>query len=181
MKIPLGDYNRKWDKKSFHDIRTIGLALERLGNIIQGCLYENDIRTPVFDYQSQCGVKLVDTITTDSIAISMDWTQTMAQYYLASTDTKKIIAPLNTIPEIKQVIKDNQIDDKGHLLVSNRAFVMYCYEHRFFLPLNKKDWRKIDGLLTSDQGKTLSAGDLAKVAQQLNKEFYFDKALRYGK
>ena len=50
MKIPLGDYNRKWDKKSFLDIRTIGLALERLGNIIQGCLYENDIRTPVFDY-----------------------------------------------------------------------------------------------------------------------------------
>ena len=31
MKIPLGDYNRKWDKKSFHDIRTISLALERLG------------------------------------------------------------------------------------------------------------------------------------------------------
>lgn len=111
----------------------------------------------------------------------MDWTQTMAQYYLASTDTKKIIAPLNTIPEIKQAIKDNQINDKGHLLVSNRAFVMYCYEHRFFLPLNKKDWRKIDGLLTSDQGKTLSAGDLAKVAQQLNKEFYFDKAIRSSK
>jgi hypothetical protein len=58
---------------------------------------------------------------------------------------------------------------------------MYCYEHRFFLPLNKKDWKKIDGMLTSDQGKTLSAGDLAKVAQQLNKEFYFDKAIRYGK
>jgi hypothetical protein len=36
-------------------------------------------------------------------------------------------------------------------------------------------------MLTSDQGKTLSAGDLAKVAQQLNKEFYFDKAIRYGK
>lgn len=96
-------------------------------------------------------------------------------------DSKKIIAPLSTIPELAQAKKDLQIDDKGHLLVSNRAFVMYCYEHRFFLPLNKKDWKKIDGMLTSDQGKTLSAGDLAKVAQQLNKEFYFDKAIRYGK
>jgi hypothetical protein len=181
MKIPLGDYNRKWDKKSFHDIRTIGLALERLGNIIQGCLYENDIRTPVFDYQSQCGVKLVETITIDSLVEAMDWTQTMAHNFMDVADSKKIIAPLSTIPELAQAKKDLQIDDKGHLLVSNRAFVMYCYEHRFFLPLNKKDWKKIDGMLTSDQGKTLSAGDLAKVAQQLNKEFYFDKAIRYGK
>lgn len=32
LKIPLGDYNHKWDKPCFHDIRTIGLALERLGH-----------------------------------------------------------------------------------------------------------------------------------------------------
>lgn len=181
LKIPLGDYNHKWNKQSFHDIRTIGLALERLGNIIQGCLYENDIRTPVFDYQSQCGVKLVETITTESLMTSMDWTQTMAQHFLDTTDSKKIIAPLSTIPELAQAKKDQQIDDSGHLLVSNRAFVQYCYDHRFFLPLNKKDWKRIDGLLTSDQGKTLSAGDLAKVAHQLNKEEYFDKKIRYGK
>jgi len=58
---------------------------------------------------------------------------------------------------------------------------MYCYDHCFFLPLNKKDRRKIDGLLTSDQGKILTSGDLAKVAQQLSKEGYFDKKIRYGK
>lgn len=119
MKIPLGDYNRKWDKKSFHDIRTIGLALERLGNIIQGCLYENDIRTPVFDYQSQCGVKLVETITIDSLVEAMDWTQTMAHNFMDVADSKKIIAPLSTIPELAQAKKDLQIDDKGHLLVSH--------------------------------------------------------------
>lgn len=181
LKIPLGDYNHKWDKPCFHDIRTIGLALERLGNIIQGCLYENDIRIPVFDFQSQCGVKLVETITTHSLEVSMDWTQTMALHYMGSGDSNKRIVPLCTIEELAKAMADGQIDDTGHLLVSNRAFVMYCYEHRFFLPLNKKDWRKIDGLLTSDQGKTLSAGDLAKVAQQLSKEGYFDKKIRYGK
>ena len=181
LKIPLGDYNHKWDKPCFHDIRTIGLALERLGNIIQGCLYENDIRIPVFDFQSQCGVKLVETITTHSLEVSMDWTQTMALHYMGSGDSNKRIVPLCTIEELAKAMADGQVNDKGHLLVSNRAFVMYCYDHRFFLPLNKKDWRKIDGLLTSDQGKTLTSGDLAKVAQQLNKEFYFDKAIRYGK
>ena len=181
LKIPLGDYNRKWDKKSFHDIRTIGLALERFGNIIQGCLYENDIRIPVFDFQSQCGVKLVETITVDSLAGAMDWTQTMAHYFMDVTDSKKTIVPLSTIRELAQAKMDHKIDDTGHLLVSNRAFVMYCYEHGFFLPLNKKDWRRIDGLLTSDQGKTLSAGDLAKVAQQLQKEEYIDKDIRYRK
>lgn len=181
LKIPLGDYNRKWDKPCFHDIRTIGLALERLGNIIQGCLYENDIRIPVFDFQSQCGVKLVETITTHSLEVSMDWTQTMALHYMGSGDSNKRIVPLCTIEELAKAMTDGQIDDTGHLLVSNRAFVQYCYDHRFFLPLNKKDWRKIDGLLTSDQGKTLSAGDLAKVAQQLSKEGYFDKKIRYGK
>ena len=181
LKIPLGDYNRKWDKKSFHDIRTIGLALERLGNIIQGCLYENDIRIPVFDFQSQCGVKLVETITTHSLEVSMDWTQTMALHYMGSGDSNKRIVPLCTIEELAKAMADEQIDDTGHLLVSNRAFVQYCYDHRFFLPLNKKDWRKIDGLLTSDQGKTLTSGDLAKVAQQLSKEGYFDKKIRYGK
>ena len=58
LKLPLGDYNRKWDKKSFHDIRTIGLALERLGNIIQGCLYENDITTPVLTTKVNAGLNL---------------------------------------------------------------------------------------------------------------------------
>ena len=176
-----GVMNHKWNKPCFHAIAEIGLALERLGNIIQACLYKNGISTTIFDYQQMCDVVLVETITAESIAESMDWTTSLAQSYMNGADSKKIIAPLSTIPELVQAKKDLQIDDNGHLLVSNRAFVMYCYEHRFFLPLNKKDWKKIDGMLTSDQGKTLSAGDLAKVAQQLNKEFYFDKAIRYGK
>ena len=173
MKIPLGDYNRKWDKKSFHDIRTIGIALVRLGNIIQGCLYENDIRTPVFDYQSQCGVKLVETLTTDSLVRSLDWTPEMAQYYMNVTDSKKKIVPLHTIPELKQAIQDEKITEKGVLLVSQRSFVQYCYDNGFFLPLNKKDWERIDSLLTS--------GDLSKVAHQLQKDEFLDHNTRYRK
>ena len=181
IKIPLGEYNRKWEKQSFHDICTIGNSLERLGNIIQGCLYENNISTPVFDYQSQCGVKLVETITADSLIKSLDWTPEMAQYYMNVTDSKKKIVPLHTIPELKQAIQDEKITEKGVLLVSQRAFVQYCYDNSFFLPLNKKDWERIDSLLTSDKGKTLTSGDLSKVAHQLQKGEFLDHNTRYRK
>lgn len=179
--ISLGEYNRKWDKQSFHDICIIGHSLERFGNIIQGCLYENAITTPVFDYQSQCGVKLVESVTADSLIKAMDWTPEMAQYYMNSGDSKKRIIPLCTIPELKQAIDDGKISEKGVLLVSQRAFVQYCYDNRFFLPLNKKDWERIDSLLSSAQGKTLTSGDLAQVAHQLQKGEYLDHRTRYRK
>ena len=179
--ISLGEYNRKWDKQSFHDVCIIGNSLERFGNIIQGCLYENAINTPVFDFQSQCGVKLVESVTADSLIRSMDWTPEMAQYYMHSGDSKKRIIPLCTIPELKQAIDDGKINEKGVLLVSQRAFVQYCYDNRFFLPLNKKDWERIDSLLTSSQGKTLTSGDLAQVAHQLQKGEYLDHRTRYRK
>ena len=111
--ISLGEYNRKWDKQSFHDVCIIGNSLERFGNIIQGCLYENAINTPVFDFQSQCGVKLVESVTADSLIRSMDWTPEMAQYYMHSGDSKKRIIPLCTIPELKQAIDDGKVNEKG--------------------------------------------------------------------
>ena len=111
----------------------------------------------------------------------MDWTPEMAQYYLHAGDSKKRIIPLCTIPELKQAIDDGKVNEKGVLLVSQRAFVQYCYDNRFFLPLNKKDWERIDSLLTSSQGKTLTSGDLAQVAHQLQKGEYLDHRTRYRK
>jgi hypothetical protein len=135
----------------------------------------------VFDYQSQCGVKLVESVTADSLIKAMDWTPEMAQYYMNSGDSKKRIIPLCTIHEFKQAIDDGKISEKGVLLVSQRAFVQYCYDNRFFLPLNKKDWERIDSLLSSAQGKTLTSGDLAQVAHQLQKGEYLDHRTRYRK
>ena len=176
-----GVMNHKWNKPCFHAIAEIGLALERLGNIIQACLYQNGISTTIFDFQQMCDVVLVESITAESIAESMDWTTTLAQSYMDETNIRKKIVPFNTIPEIKQAIKDNIISEKGVLLVSNRAFVMYCYDHRFFLPLNKKDWKSIDCLLTSKEGKILTSSTLSKVAHQLQKDGFFDEKVRYGK
>ena len=105
----------------------------------------------------------------------------MAQYYMNVTDSKKKIVPLHTIPELKQAIQDEKITEKGVLLVSQRAFVQYCYDNSFFLPLNKKDWERIDSLLTSDKGKTLTSGDLSKVAHQLQKGEFLDHNTRYRK
>ena len=177
---PLGDYNHKWNKPCFHDIERIGTSIERFGNIIQGCLYDSGITTSVFDYQSKCGVTLVETITPDTLATSMDWTPEYARHYLNAADDRLIIAPLSTISEMRRAIADGKIDEKGHLLCSNRAFVLYCYDRRMFLPLNKPDWAPVDRRLTSSQGKTLTADTLAKVAHQLRKEEYLDDAVRYG-
>ncbi len=177
---PLSDYNHKWNKPCFHDIERIGTAIERLGNIIQGGLYEAGIRTPVFDYQDKCGVTLVEAITPATLADSNDWTLDYAKYFLGITDHRAIIAPLSTIGELRRAIADGKIDESGRLLCSNRAFVLYCYDQRMFLPLNKADWAPVDRRLTSDKGKTLTADDLAKVAHQLRKEEYLDDAVRYG-
>lgn len=176
----LGDYNHKWNKPCFHDIARIGAAIDRLGNIIQGCLYETGITSSVFDYQTQCGVTLVEAITPESLAASMDWTAELARYYIGTPDSDTRIAPLSTIAELRRAIADGKVDTKGHLLCSNRAFVLYCYDLRMFLPMNKTDWKPIDRLLTSDKGKTLTADTLAKVAHQLRKEEYIEDRIRFG-
>ena len=102
------------------------------------------------------------------------------RHYLNAADDRLIIAPLSTIGEMRRAIADGKIDKDGHLLCSNRAFVLYCYDRRMFLPLNKPDWAPVDRRLTSSQGKTLTADTLAKVAHQLRKEEYLDDAVRYG-
>lgn len=180
--IDLGLYNHKWNKTSFHAIATIGLALERLGNIIQGCLYETGSAKTIFDYEKENGVILVSDITTESLAHAMDWTLELAQTRMhVTTGQNRKIAPLSTIAELAAAIRDSKINAYGALLCSNREFVLYCYEHRYFLPLNTPDWKPVDSLLKARNGKILTAGALAKVAHQLDKEGYFDKQVRYSK
>ena len=176
----LGTYNHKWNKPCFHDITRIGTAIDRLGNMIQGGLYENGYATTIFEYQNQCGVTLLSDITPESLSVSMNWTTDLARFHLGATASTQRIAPLTTIGELRQAIKDGKINDKGRLLCSNRAFVLYCYDNLMFLPMNKTDWKRIDSLLTSDKGKPLTAEVLSKVSQQLRKEEYIEDRIRFG-
>lgn len=143
----LGTYNHKWNKPCFHDITRIGTAIDRLGNMIQGSLYENGYTTSIFDYQNQCGVTLLADITPESLSASMNWTTELARFHFGVTASTQRIAPLTTIGELRQAIKDGKIYDKGRLLCSNRAFVLYCYDKLMFLLMNKTDWIRIDNLL----------------------------------
>lgn len=178
--ITSGEFDSKWNKPIFQAIAQIGIALETLANIIQGCLYEHGIKTSLFEYQKACGIALTSEITPESLAQSMDWTPEMAKDYMnISSEEDKKIAPLSTIPELKQAMEDDIIDSDGNVQCSNRQLVMYFYEHRMFLPLNKKDFRRIDRLLTSQRKTTIHCGDLSKVAQQLRKEDLIEDHIRY--
>ncbi len=180
--IDLSIYNHKWNKPSFHAIAGIGLALERLGNIIQGCLYESHSAKTIFDYEKENGVLLVKDITTESLAKAMDWTLELAESHMhIQPGQKRKIVPLSTIEELAAAITDGKITKDGALQCSNREFVQYCYDHRYFLPLNKADWKPIDSLLKARNGKVLTADILSKVAHQLDKEGYIEKATRYSK
>lgn len=89
----LGTYNHKWNKPCFHDITRIGTAIDRLGNMIQGSLYENGYTTSIFDYQNQCGVTLLADITPESLSSSMNWTTELARFHLGVTASTQRIAP----------------------------------------------------------------------------------------
>lgn len=137
-------------------------------------------KTSLFEYQKACGIALTSEITPESLAQSMDWTTDMAKDYMnISSEEDKKIAPLSTIPELKQAMEDGIIDSDGNVQCSDRQLVMYFYEHRMFLPLNKKDFRRIDRLLTSQRKTTIHCGDLSKVAQQLRKEGLIEDHIRY--
>lgn len=78
----LGDYNHKWNKPCFHAVAQTGKALERHGNIIQGCLFENDVKTPLSEYERRCGIILTEAITADTLSLSMNWPEDLAHYYI---------------------------------------------------------------------------------------------------
>lgn len=178
--ITSGEFDSKWNKPIFQAIAQIGIALETLANIIQGCLYEHGIKTSLFEYQKACGIALTSEITPESLAQSMDWTIEMAKDYMnISSEEDKKIVPLSTIPELKKAMEDGVIDSDGNVQCSDRQLVMYFYEHRMFLPLNKKDFRRIDRLLTSQRKTTIHCGDLSKVAQQLRKDDLIEDHIRY--
>lgn len=174
----LGDYNHKWNKPSFHAVAHTGLALERYGNIIQGCLLENDIKTPLSEYERRCGIILTDTITADSLAKSMTWPLDLAHYYIqdgivpeedpeAAAVAVKAKTNFTEYQELLHALQSGLIDKTGRLLKPRAAFVRFCTEHKYFGGCLLNDWRPIDSLLTDSKGRPVTAEKLAQSYQDI--------------
>lgn len=175
----LGDFGHSWNTDWYRDVAAIGVAMNRLAHIIQGCLYEAGVRRTLYDFEKECGVCILKDLTAESLAEAMDWTTELAGTYMGLQKApERKIAPLSTIDELKEAFDKGLILKNGSLQCSVRHFVMHCYERGFFLPMNKSDWVGIDSLLVSDRGRLLTASVLAKTAQQLRKEGYIEDRIR---
>ena len=67
---------RKWSRESLQTIARIGVALRKFGNLLQGCIYANNLKNAVPHYQRFCGVTLATEFTNSSIADATYWTKT---------------------------------------------------------------------------------------------------------
>ena len=114
--ISYGVTNPKWNRETLRSIARIGIALEKIANIIQGCLYANGIKKTLCYYQNYCGVQLTTEITVASLVDAMDWTEKYAQ---ACMRTIKPSNPEN-LPLIEKWLKsyhpEDLFDDEGKLL-----------------------------------------------------------------
>lgn len=166
--ISSGVTNPKWNREALRSIARIGIALQKLANIIQGCLYANGISTTLYQYQKKCGVTLTTEITVSSLAEAMDWTTELAQYWMRTKQPgSSTNLSLNDIPELNQAIRDGQIKEDGTLKVAQRQIIIYFCKNKMFSSLDKEALDEIDGLLKTKKGVTLRSSDLSKVASQL--------------
>ncbi len=169
----LYSYNHKWDKPSFHAVAHTGITLETLGYVVQGCLLENGITTPILQYQDDCGVVLLDEVVPEQLATSMNWTINLARHYCTLMDgyrnaTITTIAgnqnhpTIGEFPALLHTIEARLFDSTGRLLKPRSQFVRFCAENHNFGGLLLNDRRPIDGLLTDSKGRPVTAGKLAQ-------------------
>ena len=70
--------------------------------------------------------------------------------------------------ELKQACDDGIITPGGQLKVYRSDFIRYCVVNKFFFPQNiQKSWEPIDSLLTTANGKTITADMLRQSYQDL--------------
>ncbi len=168
--ISYGVTDPKWNRDTIHSIARIGIALEKIANIIQGCLYANGIKETLYYYQNYCGVQLTTELTVNSLADAMDWTEKYAQACMSTIKpSNPENLPLNTIPELREAILDGKIKEDGTICVKKPALIRYFLENSMFLPLEKESLNQIDGLLKTKDGKPISSSDLSKETSQLQK------------
>ena len=165
-----GAINSKYNRETLHSIARIGIALEKLANIIQGCLYANGIKQTLYYYQNCCDVNLSTELTTASLAEAMDWTDKYAQSCMRTIKpSNPENLPLNTIPELREAILDEKIKEDGTICVAKSALIRYFLDNSIFLPLDKAALNQIDGLLKTKNGEPISSQDLSNETSQLQK------------
>lgn len=175
--------SRKWNRESLQTIAKIGTALRKFANLLQGCIYAVGLRNTVSYYQELCGVYLTTEFSNATIADATFWTKTY---------TKKVCKIKNKnnpnltsrssldICELKQARDKKLINEDGVVLVSLSELVMHFYEERLFMPLIAKSFKPIDGLLRTENGVPVTAKQLARVATDLQKNYYIDRNTRYN-
>ena len=168
--ISYGVTNPKWNRETLRSIARIGIALEKIANIIQGCLYANGIKKTLYYYQNYCGVQLTTEITVASLVDAMDWTEKYAQACMRTIKpSNPENLPLNTIPELREAILDGKIKEDGTICVKKPALIRYFLKNSMFLPLEKEPLDQIDGLLKTKDGEPISSPELSNEASQLQK------------
>ena len=173
-KAAIKRYEDEWKRPEYILLSKVRFGLRNLAYIIEGALLENGCQSNLFDYEKECGVVLVRKVELYDLVNAMGWTATLAKTYLPETIYYKTPRKNYTdFPELKQAKEDGQIDERGHLLVSNLAFIRYCKEHGFFGLRHLDDWRPIDGVLTSKKGVTISADMLKQASQDVDKQEVF--------
>lgn len=173
---------RKWSRESLQTIARIGVALRKFGNLLQGCIYANNLKNAVPHYQRFCGVTLATEFTNSSIADATYWTKTYTKKICKqkkeedSTDTP-LFSSLS-IAQLKTAIDEDIIDKDGILKKPVSELVRHFYKEDLFQPLTKKAFKPIDGILRTKKGKYISAQQLSRAATDLQKNCYIDRKHR---
>lgn len=169
----------KWNRESLQTVARIGVALRKFANLLQGCIYANDLKNAVPHYQNFCGVTLTTDFSTASIADATYWTKTYTQRICKinkpESSTNFPLFSTLSIPELESAREKQWIDKDGILRVPVSELVRHFYEKGLFFPLTKKAFESIDGILRSDKGEYISSKRLARAATDLQKTGEIDR------
>ncbi|MBQ1929266.1 MAG: hypothetical protein II344_01350 [Bacteroidales bacterium] len=170
---------RKWSRESLQTIARIGVALRKFGNLLQGCIYANNLNNAVSHYQKFCGVILAPEFTNSSIVDATYWTKTYTKKICKQKkEEDSTNAPLFStlsIAQLKSAIDEGIINKDGILKKPVSELVRHFYEKGLFLPLTKKAFKPIDGILRTKKGECISAQRLSRAATDLQKNCYIDR------
>ena len=173
----------KWNRESLQTVARIGVALRKFANLLQGCIYANDLKNAVPHYQNFCGVTLTTDFSTAAIADATYWTKTYTQRICKinkpESSTNFPLFSTLSIPELESAREKQWIDKDGILRVPVSELVRHFYEKGLFFPLTKKAFESIDGILRSDKGEYISSKQLARAATDLQKIGDIDRNHRY--
>lgn len=174
----------KWNRESLQAIAKIGVALRKFANLLQGCIYANGLRNTVSHYQKFCGVTLATEFTNATIADATYWTMSYTEKVCKirkpSYTTNLPFDTIMSVPELKQTYNEGYINEQGVLQCSIYELIRYFCENNMFLPMWKRNFKRIDGLLKDEEGKPLSCETLSQAASHQESYGKIDHNQRYS-